>query len=180
MGEGIMPVMELNKGEENGSWLWMIVLFALLFCGGNGYGNNNFAEMQRGFDTSSLESKMVSLGNGLADGFYAQNTTMLNGFSEVKASVVNGINEVNANVTQARFDAQQNACAVQNTIHQEAEATRALLTQNEMQRLRDELSATQMALNNANMTQTLVSEIRPCSKPAYLTCSPYATNSCNM
>lgn len=169
MGEGIMPVMELNKGEDNGSW-WMLVLIALLFCGGNGYGNNNnFAEMQRGFDTSSLESKMVSLGNGLADGFYAQNTTMLNGFSEV-----------NANVAQARFDAQNNANMVQDTIHREAEATRALITQNEMQRLRDELSATQIALNNSTMTQTLINEIRPCSKPAYLTCSPYATNSCNM
>lgn len=60
-------VMALTRdGEFGGSYMWIIVLFALIFgWGGNGFGNNNFAnaigyenlatsnEVQRGFDNQN-------------------------------------------------------------------------------------------------------------------------------
>ena len=51
-----------------------------------------------------------------------------------------------------------------------------------MQALRDkleerdrELMAAQLQLGNISQTQTLINELRPCARPAYITCSPYTT-----
>ena len=190
---GVMPVYNMN-GEGNdfgGSWLWVMILFFLLAWGGNGIGGTGQgaltrAEMYDGFNFQNIENGIRGIQNGLCDGFYAVNTGLLNGFSGV-----------NQNINQARFDAQQcccetnrnidavraenykNTCDITSAIHAEGEATRALITQNEIQALRDQLQAAQLQLGNLSQTQTLINEIRPCARPAYLTCSPYqATGTC--
>lgn len=45
------------------------------------------AELQQGFDTQEITRKLDGITNGLSDGFYAQNTTMLTGFRDVTAAV---------------------------------------------------------------------------------------------
>ncbi len=73
-----------------------------------------------------------------------------------------------------------------NAIHAEGEATRALINANTMQELRDRLEAKDRELLTANFqlsqqaqTASIVGELRPCAKPAYITCSPYTTaNNC--
>lgn len=45
------------------------------------------AAVQRGFDTQSIIGKLDGINNGLCDGFYAQNTTMLQGFHGVDNAV---------------------------------------------------------------------------------------------
>ena len=74
-------------GYGNGAW-WIIILFLFVFMGGgwNGFGNRDGgaltrAEMQQGFDTQEITRKLDGINYGLCDGFYAQNTTMLNGFA---------------------------------------------------------------------------------------------------
>lgn len=80
-----------NGGWADGGWLWIIVVFALLFGWGNGgfggFGGNNGggyvataatqADIQRGFDNSAVISKLDGISNGLCDGFYAMNNSML-------------------------------------------------------------------------------------------------------
>ena len=72
---------------------------------------SDFATLQRQIDssTSSLERKGDTINSGLCDGFYAQNTTMLNGFSQAELSRANGqtalMQQMNAN----------NITAMQNT-----------------------------------------------------------------
>ena len=51
-----------------------------------------------------------------------------------------------------------------------------VMTQNTIQGLRDELQAAQLQLGNLSQTQSLINELRPCAKPAYITCSPYQVN----
>ena len=79
-----------------GDWFaWIILL--LLFGGrgwGNGWGNESSccapatcADLQRGFDNQSVQNKLNGLENGLCDGFYAQNTNILNGFHGVDNAV---------------------------------------------------------------------------------------------
>lgn len=53
-----------------------------------------------------------------------------------------------------------------------------------MQDLRDRLEARDRELMTANFqlsqqaqSANIINELRPCSKPAYLTCSPYESNS---
>lgn len=90
-------------GGSNGWWI-LIILFAIFGWGGNGWGNNSNAgtrcatttDLQNGFDTQSIINKLNGINNGLCDGFYAMNTSLLNGFNAAQAAT-----------TQADFDLQQ-------------------------------------------------------------------------
>lgn len=71
---------------------------------------------------------------------------------------------------------------IASAIHTEGEITRALINANTMQDLRDKLEARDrdilardFQLSQLSQTASLVSELRPCAKPAYITCSPYTT-----
>ena len=115
---------------------------------------------------------------------------MLNGFSGVQ----NGITElgynmkdcccgINRNIDALRFDSAKNTCDITNAIHAEGEATRALINANTMQALRDKLDDTAKQLQTANFQLSqqaqntyLLNELRPCARPAYITCSPYTTS----
>lgn len=110
--------------------------------------------MQQGFDTQEITRKLDGLSYGMCDGFYAQNTTMLNGFAGVTSAVRDAqfaaqqcCCETNRNIDSVRYDAQKNTCDITTAIHAEGEATRALIQKNEMQNLRDRLQ--QMELREA-------------------------------
>ena len=133
-------------GGGNGAW-WIIILFLFIFGnGGFGFGGNRGTEIQNGFDTAEITRKLDGITNGLADGFYAQNTTMLNGFAGVTAAVNESrfaaqqcCCETNRNIDGVRYDAQKNTCDITTAIHAEGEATRALIRENEIQALRDKV-----------------------------------------
>ena len=184
-----------------GTWIWVFFLFFLLAWGGNGFGFGGGnavtqgaltrAELYDGLNYNQLENAVRNVQNGLCDGFYAQNTTMLQGFNGVQNALCNGFNSVNQNINQAQFNAQQcccetnrnidavryenakNTCDIINAIHADGEATRAQMTQNTIQELRDQLQAAQLQLGNLSQTNTLIDQLRPCARPAYITCSPY-------
>lgn len=188
-----------NDGLFGGNGMWVFFLFFLLAWGNGGWGGfgnrgeqpATAADVQRGFDNQSVMNKLNGLENGLCDGFYAMNTGMLNGFHGVDNALCTGFNSVNQNINQARFDSQQcccetnrnidalryesakNTCDIVTAIKEDGAATRALMTQNTIQELRDQLQAAQLQLGNVSQTQTLINELRPCARPAYITCSPY-------
>lgn len=160
-----MPVMPATGGYADGAgwgdggWLWIIVVFALLFgWGNNGFGNGfgngggyaataaTQADIQRGFDTQNIVGKLDGINNGLCDGFYAQNTALMNGFHGVDNAICNlgfqtqqGFNTTNVAlmqgqnalqaqladcccqnreaISQVRFDMAQDTCALQNTMN---------------------------------------------------------------
>lgn len=150
-----------NGWGGSGAW-WIIILFLFMFgMGGGGWGWGNRgndaltrAEMQQGFDTQEITRKLDGINYGICDGFYAQNTTMLNGFAGVTSAVRDAqfaaqqcCCETNRNIDSVRYDAQKNTCDITTAIHAEGEATRALIQKNEMQNLRDRLQ--QMELREA-------------------------------
>ncbi|MGN1370575.1 MAG: hypothetical protein ACI4WX_17005 [Aristaeellaceae bacterium] len=150
-----------NGWGGGGAW-WIIILFLFMFgMGGGGWGFGNRggdaltrAEMQQGFDTQEITRKLDGINYGICDGFYAQNTTMLNGFAGVTSAVRDAqfaaqqcCCETNRNIDAVRYDAQKNTCDITTAIHAEGEATRALIQKNEMQNLRDRLQ--QMELREA-------------------------------
>lgn len=161
-----MPVMPATGGYSDGAagwgdggWLWIIVVFALLFgWGNNGFGNGfgngggyaataaTQADIQRGFDTQNIVGKLDGITSGLCDGFYAQNTALMNGFHGVDSAICNlgyqtqqGFNTTNVAlmqgqnalqaqladcccqnreaISQVRFDMAQDTCALQNTMN---------------------------------------------------------------
>lgn len=154
-----------------GSWLWIIVLFIFMFgMGGNGWGNRGAAltqmEMQQGFDTQEITRKLDGLANGLCDGFYAQNTTMLNGFNGLGMQVAENrfaaqqcCCETNRNIDAVRYEAQRNTCEITTAIHAEGEATRALLKDQENQRIRDELDQARGIISNFNQSRYILGQL---------------------
>lgn len=94
-----------NEGAfgDNGSW-WIIIFLIFAFMGfgrnGNGFGGNGGGAADNyvlATDFATLERKLDGINNGLCDGFYAQNTNMLNGFAGVQNTLCQGF----AGVTQS-------------------------------------------------------------------------------
>ena len=48
-----------------------------------------------------------------------------------------------------------------------------MLQSDKIEQLRDQVFASNLALNNANLANTVINAVRPTPTPAYLTCSPY-------
>lgn len=219
---GLTPVYTVNDGNwGNGSWVWMFLILALCGCGG--WGNNwnrgggfdmaaTFAngsitrdQVANEFSYNDIKNGIRGLANGLCDGFYAQNTTMLQGFNQNGREVLESRYQLGEAITANRFASQQcccetnrnidavrsenyrNTCEITTAIHAEGEATRALITQNQMQELRDRLNERDRQLQTAHyqlsqqaQSANIISTLRPFPQPAYITCSPYqsATSGC--
>lgn len=177
-----------------GGWFWIVVLFLFMFgFGGNGFGRNNDAltraDLCQDFNFNDLQNGVRGIQNGLCDGFYAQNTTMLQGFnslgqqlSENRFAQQNCCCETNRNIDSVRAENYKNTCEITTAIHAEGEQTRALINSNTMQALRDKITEKDQELQTANFqlsqqaqNATLISALRPFPQPAYITCSPYTT-----
>lgn len=112
-----------NGSGNNGGWgdtgaWWIVILFLFCFAGwgdnfgGNGRGGYGGAgmpvyqgtttreEISYGFDMNNLENGIRGIQNGLCDGFYAQNNTMLTGFNGIQNSLCQGFNGVNTAMLQ--------------------------------------------------------------------------------
>ena len=186
-------VMAMNNGNEN----WMnnpfiyLVWLALLGNGGifgnrNGYGDAAVqgaltrSDLFEGFNTQDINAQLRGITNGLCDGFYATRQ----GISDLGYAVKDCCCTTNRNIDAVRYENSKNTCEITNAIHAEGEATRALINANTIQELRDKLEARDrevmtrdFQLSQLAQNQYLVNEIRPCAKPAYITCSPYTTAS---
>lgn len=181
-----------SDGFLEGNGIIILILFFLIFgFGRNGYGNGNGAltrgELCQDMNFNQLENGVRGLHQGICDGFYAQNTTMLQGFNNIGQAIANNgfqaqqcCCETNRNIDAVRAENYRNTCEITTAIHNEAEQTRALMTANEMQNLRDQNQAYQLQLSNQAQNATLISALRPTPIPAYITCSPYqAAGYCN-
>lgn len=182
-----------NDGfDGQGSWFWIVVLFLFMTGAGGNFFNRDSgsltrAEMTDGFNNQSVLRKLDGITQGLCDGFYAMNTGMLTGFNTVGSQIAENrfaaqqcCCETNRNIDSVRYEASKNTCDITSAIHAEGEATRALINANTMQALRDKLDDKDRELMTANFqlsqqaqSANLIAELRPCAKPAYITCSPY-------
>jgi hypothetical protein len=178
--------------------VWLAVL-----GGGNGlFGNRGDAAVQgaitrsdlfEGFNNQDVNGQLRGITNGICDGFYAINSGLKDGFYGTQGALAENrfaaekcCCETNRNIDAVRYEGAQNTCAITNAIHAEGEATRALINANTMQDLRDKLEARDrdilardFQLSQLSQNAYLVNELRPCAKPAYITCSPYTTaNAC--
>lgn len=205
-----------RDGDDNWTNNPFIYLVWLALLGGNGglFGNHNGeAAMQgaltrsdlfEGFNNQDVNSQLRGITNGVCDGFYAVNGSLKDGFYGNQATIKDGFYstqaalaenrfaqqqcccETNRNIDSVRSEAYKNTCEITTAIHNEGEATRALITANTMQELRDKLADRDRDLLYANFQNSqqlqnayLVDTLRPVSRPAYITCSPYqSVNSC--
>ena len=151
-----------DDGFLGGDGIWAIIVFAMIFGWGgfgNGWGNGGnggatpFAtgaltqtDLQRGFDTQAIVGKLDGISNGICDGFYAVNNSMLTGFNGINTNIMQtgyGIQQAinadtianmqNTNALQSQlancccetreaiqgvnYNMAQNTCALQNTMN---------------------------------------------------------------
>lgn len=178
-----------NDMMGGGIW-WILILFLLL--GGDGFGNRNKgadcvtqADLCNSQNFNQLENGVRSIQNGICDSTFALNNSINNGFHGVDNAIC-GLShnmdrcccETNRNIDALRYEGAKNTCDIVTAIHADGDATRALMTQNTIQQLRDELQSAQLTLAQGQQTQTIVNMLRPCPIPAYPSCNPWASQSC--
>lgn len=208
-----------NGGGNSGMWggdggWWAIILFAMIFGWGNGGWGGGFggnagvsgaltrADLCQDMNFQGLENGVRGIQQGLCDGFYAQNSALMNGFHGVDNAVCqlgyqtqSGINALSTQMASCCCETQRaidsvnynmatNTCALQTSmanntrdiIDSQQAGTRAILDylcQHEMADLRAENQSLKLAASQAAQNNYLISELRPTAQPAYLTCNPY-------
>lgn len=123
----------------NGAWI-IIILFLFVFLGwGNrafgGVGGNDgggnmptivnlptggsscSGEIQRGFDNQAVISKLDGISNGLCDGFYAMNNSMLTGFNGINTNIMQTGYGIQQAINADTVANMQNTNAIQSTLN---------------------------------------------------------------
>ena len=214
-GAGVVPVMDINRGGYGygdgfgcggGMWfMWIFVIFALMGGGGfGGWGNRGLegaltrSDLTNGFDAQDIKNGIRGVQNGLCDGFYAQNTTMLQGFNGLGRDVLenrfalgaaiaenrfaaqNCCCETNRNIDAVRYENAQNTCAITSnaTANTQKILDKLCLMESnakdmQIADLREKLAVANLQVSQQVQNATLVNTLRPFPQPAYVTCSPY-------
>ena len=191
------------NGIWQNPFIYLIWMWALRSFGGWGnnaaeQGALTRAELYEGFNAQDVRSKLDDMSTGLCQSFATVNSNLCQGFGSVNSNMAAGFTGINAGIAENRFAQQQcccelrqeisnlsaenykNTCEITNAIHAEGEATRALINENTLQALRDKLADKDRDILYANLqlsqkeqNETLIDVLRPVSRPAYITCSPY-------
>ena len=181
-----------NNGDgmfgDNGAW-WVIIFLIFAFMGwenrGNGFGGGNgsgamdnyvlasdFATLQRqlsdNFTNLTAQSRYIQ--NGLCDGFYAMNTSLLNGFAGVNNAIMtngyetrNAINNVSSQLAncccslekgqmETNYLNAQNTCALQNTMNMNTRDIVDTVNAN-YRALHDEIVANKLEMKNDRIVE---------------------------
>lgn len=208
MNDGLSAgdILALTRdGDSMNNWANnpFIYLVWLALLGGNGgfFGNrNNDAALQNtltrsdmfeGFNNQDVNSQLRGITNGLCDGFYTISNSIKDGTYATQSALAENrfasqqcCCETKGLLKDLSAEGYRNTCEITTAIHAEGEATRALITANTMQDLRDRLADRDRDLITANFqlsqqaqSANLISTLRPFPQPAYITCSPYQTPS---
>lgn len=100
---------------NNGDWIWAFLLLALLGNGGWGFGGGNGgvgSNYVLATDFATIERKLDGVNNGLCDGFYAQNTNMLNGFASVQQTLCQGFNGIERSIADTNANLANSICTL--------------------------------------------------------------------
>ncbi len=148
MALGYAMGQDSNGGNNGGFFgndgIWAIIIFAMIFGWGNGgfggFGGNGGggaltrADLCSGFNFQNLENGVRGIQQGLCDGFYSMNTSLMSGFHGVDNAVCNlgyqtqqGFNTLGSQLASCCGDIRSgqkdimyqmatDTCAVQNTI----------------------------------------------------------------
>lgn len=185
--------MEMDGGLGNGNGWWvLIILFAIFGGWGNGWGGQGRngescatnGDLQRGFDTQSILNKLSGIDNGICDGFYAMNTSML--------QLADCCCQNRQGQAQIQYDMATNTCAITNAINNQTRDIidndnanyRALhdeMVKMQMDAKDQTIASQQAAINKLELTasqcaqnQYLVNQLRPAAVPAFTVPNPYA------
>ena len=157
-------------------------------------------------DFATVERKLDAVNNGICDSTFALNNSINGGFATAELSRANQqaalmqqltsmqmqnqecCCENRAAIAQVRYDMATQACDTRNTVQTAARDivenananSRAILdflTQSKLQDLQSANQELRLAASQAAQNNYLISQLRPCPTPAYITCNPWAGSS---
>lgn len=165
----VMPKSTNGDGFLEGNGIIILILFFLIFGfgGGAGFGGNGTqAEVQRGFDTQAITSKLDGITNGLCDsayenarlinqnmvntmqGFNQTQMGMMQGFNGVDKSLCQGFGSVNESINQLSHQMEQCCCNLKTQMMQDK--------YDDLSRQYDQALA---AITNATQTQNILNSL---------------------
>lgn len=172
----------------DGAYWWIIILLFAFW--GNGF-NNRDNSLQTDIDTRFLERDVFNTNQNVSNtGCQTQRDVLETKYDlgtqilESRYNCSQNACETQKEILQSRYDnalgnqtlqaqIQNCCCTLENTIHAEGEATRNMIQQDKIEQLRDQVFASNLALNNTNLANQIVNSIIPRPAPAYPSCSPF-------
>lgn len=152
-----------GNGGFGGGWgegIWAVIILGMIFGWGNGgwggmggginsaagQGALTRADLCSEFNFNNLDNAVRGVQQGLCDGFYAMNTTLLNGFNNTNVALLQGFNGVQSQMSNLGFQLQDCCCQTQRAIDgvRYDMATQSCDTRNTIQ------NATRDIIDNAN------------------------------
>ena len=194
-GDGIWAIVLLALLFNNGGWGG--------FGGNNGWNNvattdfvsSEFTQRDinqlsntttTGFGNLSTQlcNCCSDINSNISNGFYNTATNLCNLRSDILMGNANTQRDILLQTTQlenqlgmtslqglARLDSC--CCDIKQAIREDGEQTRALITQNTIQDLRDRLAEAKDIISDREQTANLLSRLQPTPTPSYLVSSPY-------
>ena len=145
---------------------------------------SNTVTSQYGNLSTQLCNCCSDINSNIANGFYNTATNLCNLRSDILMGNANTQRDILMQTTQlenqlgmtslqglARLDSC--CCDIKSAIKEDGEKTRALITQNTIQDLRDRLASAKDVISDREQTDTLLARLQPTPTPAYLVSSPY-------
>ena len=190
-------------GGFGDDWVGLIIILALLGWGGNGFGGfGGFgggrtepcatqADVRAAVDQQTLISKLDQQTYGLADSTYALNNTITSGFHGVDNAICNlgynvqsGFNTLGHQISDCccatqraidgvNYNMATQACETRQAINDSTRAIIDFLTTDKIATLQAENQNLKLAASQAAQNNYLLSELKPCPQPAYITCNPF-------
>lgn len=195
-----MPVAPISYGNSGGfggfgdDWLALIVILALFGGYGNGFGGLGLggradayatpADVRSAVDQQTLISKLDQQTYGLADSTYALNNVIMNGFHGVDNAICTlGYQNQNCccetqrlierGFADTNYNLATNACDIKHAINDSTRSIIDFLTTDKIATLTAENNNLKLAASQAAQNTYLLSELKPCPIPTYITCNPF-------
>lgn len=147
----------------------------------NGFTSVN-SNMANGF--ARVNDNLCDVRQAVATGDMALNSNILeNRYAgqlsacQTQRDILTQTNELNTNLlttalqNQAKMD--ECCCSIKNAIREDGEATRALITNNTIQDLREQLNDAKNTITANGIGASIINSVRPYPVPAYAVSSPY-------
>ena len=193
MTNGIVPTLDYsraNDGYGDGAWFWIIIILFAFW--GNGFGNRNNG-LETDIDTRFLERDIFNTNQNVS-------TTGC----QTQRDILESKYDLGTQVLENRFNCSQNACETQKEVLQNrydnalqtqtlsaqmaqcccdlraeslanTQKVIDLIQQDKIEQLREQVNTTNLALNNANLANTVINAVRPFPSPSYIVSSPYTS-----
>ena len=152
----LKAVVDGQDGTFGGSFGWIILIFLFFLGFGNGgfWGGNRVGALP---DIQEFQTQK----DVLSSGFTTQKEIL-----EYRYTTQLGFQNLGSQMANC-------CCSIEKAIANEGAATRQLIQDVNIQELRDRLATANQALATQTIVNNVVDQIKPCPRPAWLTCSPY-------